>query len=102
MPDLINDKTVTARKPHGCMTCGTAIQAGETYSRQTYVYDGRVYDWVQCAECRALSGIVFRWVEDWYDEGIGQDEYVEWAREHRDDPTQGEAARAFLARSGAA
>lgn len=82
MPTLLAEKTVKARKRHLCQTCNaTAIQPGETYSRQAYVYDGRVYDWVQCVACRALGDLVFRWMEDWYDEGISRDEYVEWARE---------------------
>lgn len=99
MPVLLREKTVVARKAHHCGTCeGTAISPGESYSRQTYVYDGRVYDWVQCDGCRAIAGLVFTWMEDWYDEGISRDDYVEWAREHQDHPLHGDAARAYLAR----
>lgn len=100
MPELLKEKTVIARKAHGCMTCNaTAIQPGQPYHRATYVYDGRVYDWVQCVECEALSGIVYDWAGD--DDGIGRDDYIEWAEEHRDDGTHGEAARSYLARLGA-
>lgn len=97
MPELLREKTVTARKAHRCATCNaTAIQPGQTYHRATYVYDGRVYDWVQCVECDKLVGIVYDW--SGADEGVGLDEYVEWAEDHRDDETHGDAARAYLAR----
>lgn len=101
MPVLLREKTFVARKAHRCDTCeATAISAGESYSRQTYVYDGRVYDWVQCGACRAIAGDVFTWMEGWYDEGISRDDYLEWAREHKDHPVHGEAARAYLTRTG--
>lgn len=64
------------------------------------MYDGRIYDWVQCQSCRAISTLVFVWMEVRYDEGITRDDYEEWAREHRDHPFHGEAALAYLARSG--
>lgn len=98
MPDLLREKTVTARKAHECMTCtATAIRPGETYVRTTYVYDGHLYDWVQCTECDQISGLVYNWSSD-PDEGVGRDDFMEWAREHHDDPRHGEAARAYLAR----
>ena len=94
---ILSKKTVTARKAHVCMTCSaTAIQPGQTYRRATYIYDGRIYNWVQCVECDALGGIVYDW--SGADEGVGLDEYVEWAEEHRDDGAHGEAARAYLVR----
>ncbi|KAA9104994.1 hypothetical protein [Microbacterium rhizomatis] len=101
MPDLLKTKDVKARKPHSCETCNmTAIQPGETYSRDTYVYDGRIYDWVQCAACSALCGIVFAWAA-YPDEGVGRDDYTEWAREvAADDTLEGERARWYLARTG--
>ena len=101
MPDLLKSKTVTARKPHGCQTCNaTAIQPGEQYRRDTYIYDGRVYDWVQCAACSTLASMVFEWSGD-PDEGIGRDEYIEWAREACHEETlAGERARWLLSRVG--
>lgn len=101
MPDLIRSKSVNARKAHGCETCNaTAIQPGETYQRDTYVYDGRIYDWVQCSACSALGGIVYEWAEC-PDEGVGRDDYTEWAREVQNDHTlSGERARWYLARIG--
>jgi hypothetical protein len=101
MPDLLKSKTVTARKPHGCQTCdATAIQPGEQYQRDTYIYDGRVYDWVQCHGCAAISGLVWEWSTH-PEEGIGRGDYEEWARDLKDaDTLEGERARWYLARIG--
>jgi len=103
MPDLLKTKDVIARKAHGCQTCNaTAIQPGEMYTRDTYVYDGRIYDWVQCVECSTLGGAVFRWA-GYPDEGVSRDEYYEWARELVDtDTLEGERARWYLSRIGVA
>ncbi|HEU5223454.1 MAG TPA: hypothetical protein VFU07_07210 [Candidatus Lumbricidophila sp.] len=96
--ELLRSKMVKARKAHRCRTCASvAVAVGDTYSRDTYVYDGRVYDWVQCRECVALSGAVFNWCS-YVDEGIGAEQYEEWATEHAD---HDERAQAFLARWGA-
>lgn len=100
MSIVIKSATVKARKTHRCMNCGcVAIQPGQTYERQTCVYDGRIYDWVSCAACNAIFGLVWDyWGEP--DEGIGEDSYVDWADEHENDPAYGELARAYLARRG--
>ena len=98
MPQLLKSKTVTARKPHCCSGCTTsAVAVGDQYLRETYIYDGRVYDWVSCQECASLQMVVWDWAGR-PDEGIGFDEYVEWAREAKGDPEHGEAARTYLAR----
>lgn len=98
MPELLRSKTVNARKVHACRTChAAAAKPGETYTRDTYVDDGQVYDWVQCAACRAISNAVYDWIID-AEEGITAADYREWATEHLGDETHGEAAEAFLAR----
>jgi len=95
MPEFITSKTVKARKPHRCECCTVAIQPGDTYCRETYVHDGSVYDWVSCTECAAINADVWDWCYQ-PDEGVGADEYAEWASEHPDDPR----ALAYLARRG--
>ena len=83
---LLRQKLVKARVEHGCLVCtGTAIHAGETYLRSTYAYDGRVYDWVLCSNCEAMTSDVWDWSNQ-DDDGIGADTYYEWASEYRDDP----------------
>lgn len=85
-PTLLNEKRVKARKDHGCQVCtGTAIHAGETYLRSTYVFDGRVYNWTSCSNCDAMSSDVWDWSTQGED-GIDRETYYEWASENRDDP----------------
>lgn len=102
MPELLRSKKVRARKPHSCATCwGRAIEPGDEYQRDTYVFDGRIYDWVQCVLCAQISRTVFAWAIDAYD-GIGQSEYTEWAQDHVDSPEHGPTARLYLNRLHAA
>lgn len=98
MPELIGERTIrSARKMHRCRTCfAPAALAGETYKRQTYVYDGRVYDWVSCQPCDEICGEVHSWSMS--EEGVTAFDYYEWADEYRNDPCLGSAARAYLAR----
>lgn len=97
MPELLRSKKVTARKAHSCATCyAAAIQPGQSYQRDTYVYDGHVYDWVMCEACHSIASRVFAWV-DYYDEGIGADDYEEWAREYE---TTDPDAIAYIIRRG--
>lgn len=98
MPSLIKSKRVTARKPHTCRTCGcVAVERGEQYQRDTYTYDGSVYDWITCRACSQITQAVYEW-NGRPDEGVGTECFVEWAGEYRDDLNHGESARAFLAR----
>jgi hypothetical protein len=99
MPTLLHEARPTARKDHRCSCCNGAIRVGQPYSRDTFVYDGRVYDWLTCPGCEPLRAIVWDWSTAMYDEGLGADDYREWASDNQDDPVHGEAARAFLARS---
>lgn len=101
MPTLLRERRPTARKTHHCEDCNGPIPVGTKYNRATLIYDGHVYDWVTCDPCDALVNTVWRWVDPVSDEGIGRDEFLEWAREHLDDPEHGEAARQFLARGAA-
>lgn len=98
---VLHDATPVARKVHACATCSAqAVQPGQRYSRSTLIFDGRIYDWVQCAECSAMSSWVFEWLYD-TESGAGRDEYAEWAHEHAEygTPEQQAAARSFLERN---
>jgi hypothetical protein len=100
MPTLLSEKTVKARKPHACRCCETVcIQPGDSYTRSTYVYDGRVYDWVICTGCAAITTDVWDWA-DGPEEGISAEDYQEWAQDMLASPHGGErdAAQAFLDR----
>lgn len=97
MVTLIRERTVTARRPHRCSTCGAVyVQPGQRYQRSTYVYDRHVYDWLTCPDCDAIAVDVWDWSGSDGDEGIGQDDYQVWAEENIVDPR----AVAYLRRSG--
>lgn len=97
---VLKQQTPTARKAHRCGSCDTlAVRPGQTYRRTTILYDGRVYDWVDCPDCLAINGLVWEW-SGMPEEGIGPDSYHEWAHEHRNDETWGPQARAYLDRTG--
>lgn len=94
MPELLRSRTLTARKPHSCDTCGAiAVQPGQVYQRDTYAYDGRVYDWVVCAACAEITSRVLGWA--FTEDGIGAEHYLEWAEEHE---TSDADAAAYLRR----
>lgn len=96
MPDLISERTVTARKPHHCQCCGTvAAQPGDTYRRSTYAYDGHAYTWISCRDCDDITADVWAWY-DQPEEGVTRDDYECWAAEHSTDPR----AVAYLRRAG--
>jgi hypothetical protein len=96
---LLRERRPTARKRHHCEDCNGLIPAGTAYHRATLIYDGAIYDWVTCDDCDQLVSTVWRWVDPVHDEGVGRDEFLEWAEAHLDDPEHGDAARAFLARA---
>jgi hypothetical protein len=95
MPDLIRHTTPTARTENRCMLCTGPIGVGETYTRDTLVFDGRVYAWTECRECAAekVGSLVLDWAGD-PDEGVDAAHAHEWACENPDNPT----AVAFLRR----
>jgi hypothetical protein len=98
MPHLLKSRRPKARTQKRCSTCWGVIAAGEIYLRDTYKYDGAVYDWLQCRACEPLTTVVYRWVEPESHEGLSGEDFEEWACAHRDDPQHCAAARAFLAR----
>lgn len=98
MARLIKAKSLKARKFHYCRNCGTEIAApGEFYRRETYVYDGSVYNWTTCDECEKIIHDVHMWC-GWPEEGIGREEFYEWAIDQENDDMYGEYAKSYLAR----
>lgn len=103
MPELLSSKTRKARKAHPCSYCGAAaVQPGGTYTRDTFVFDGYVYDWITCDPCNGMYGVVRAWSSAFGDEGLNGEDFIEWACDYKDDPEHGELARAFLVRAGLA
>ena len=101
---LIRERKPIARKAHRCQMCGGPINPGETYRRDTLVYDGRMYDWIECPAC-TTDGICTE-VHAYtgggiYDEGVGIEQADEWAHESADSTGgSGPTARRWLIRNG--
>lgn len=75
MPQVLKDGTRKARKQHRCGLCHAVICPGDTYSFQTCLYDGRVYDFRDCPACGrdGVLGLVYKWAGE-PDEGVtGED-----------------------------
>lgn len=45
----------TARKEHICMYCGCKIQIGQKYERQTNIFEGQIYDFINHEECSKVA-----------------------------------------------
>lgn len=99
MPTLLKSRDVKARKHHWCQPCGSyTIKAGQKYRRESYVFDGQAYDWLMCLRCTEIISLVRAWCGD-RDEGVGPEDFYEWAMEHRENPTYGSVAYSYLERT---
>lgn len=93
----LRTSTPVARKAYRCDWCYGAIKPGEKYHRSTNIGDDGLYEWLACWPCETLAPEVWEWSYR-PDEGMSEDTFAEWANDHRDDATHGEAARAYLDR----
>lgn len=66
-------ETLTARKPHVCMSCGERINVGETYNRWRCFDGGDVSTNKMHPECYAMHCDLA--------EGLGQWEYTPYSHE---------------------
>ena len=92
MVTTIKDSHPIARKEHICELCGCKIKKGQKYYRQTNVYDGCIYDWIEHKECREIASELDMYDGCDYDEGLSSedieeiiDNYIQ--REHKNDIT---------------
>jgi hypothetical protein len=60
---MLLDKKVTARKQHKCCECRRVIERGETYRKESALYDGSVTTYKTCIDC---SSIRDAFVCSWY------------------------------------
>ncbi len=100
MSKVLNTTTPRARRPRTCDYCFTTIVRGERYKYEVIVGDDGLYAWSTCRPCVTIRPAVWRW--SYADDGIGPEEFDEWALLHESDPEHGEAARGYLARRATA
>lgn len=91
MLTTLKELHLIARKEHICNLCGCKINKGQKYYRQTNLYDGCFYDWMEHEECSHIASELDMYNEcDYYYEGLSTDcfkdildEYI--YQEHYDD-----------------
>ena len=76
MVTTIKDSHPIARKEHICELCGCRINKGQKYYRQTNVYDGCIYDWIEHEECREIASELDMY-DECDDEGLSPDCFEE-------------------------
>lgn len=92
MPKTLKDSYPIARKEHICEFCGGEINKGQKYYRQTNIYDGCIYDWIEHEECHQIASELDMYGECDYDGGLTPERFVDILdeyiyQEHYDDIT---------------
>ena len=77
MPTMLKESHPIARKEHLCGLCGCKINKGQKYNRQTNIYDGYIYDWIEHEECCQIASELDMYDECDYDEGLSSDCFKE-------------------------
>lgn len=52
--EMIEEKTIKARKEHKCGECGATIKTGEEYYSEKSVYEGRFDTYKTCLPCKEV------------------------------------------------
>jgi hypothetical protein len=63
---MLFDKKVVARKKHKCCECRRAIERGETYRKESALYDGTITTYKTCIDCNGIRDAfvcTFAWGE---------------------------------------
>jgi hypothetical protein len=79
MSTLISSNKPKARTEHKCSYCDGVIKRGETYIKQSVVFDGRMYSWKSHFRCNAIA-IKLNMFDD-CDEGVTQYDFWEIVEE---------------------
>ena len=75
MPTMLKESHPIARKEHICDFCGCKINKGQKYYRQTNIYDGCIYDWIEHEECSQIASELDMYGECDFDEGLSPDNF---------------------------
>ena len=69
----LTHKDVVARKEHRCDWCGETIKKGEKYHYETFVFEGKVYDWHSHLSCSRVVSAIWDYVDPDY--GMSEDDF---------------------------
>ena len=75
MLTMLKESHPIARKEHICEFCGGKINKGQKYCRQTNIYDGYIYDWIEHEECYQIASELDMYGECDFDEGLSPDHF---------------------------
>jgi hypothetical protein len=74
---VLDDRTVTGRKPHWCLHCGRIIAKGERHRAVKVVGDDGIETQRECVQCETLAGVIYAHDPDLrYEEFWDLGEYV--------------------------
>ncbi|MDY4943192.1 MAG: hypothetical protein SO082_08340 [Candidatus Limisoma sp.] len=76
MLTTLKDSHPIARKEHQCELCGCKINKGQKYYRQTNIYDGCIYEWIEHEECHQISAELDMYGVCDIDDGLSSDDFV--------------------------
>ena len=77
MPTILKESHPIAMKEHLCKFCGCKINKGQKYYRQTNIYDGCIYDWIEHEECHQIASELDMYSQCDFDEGLSSDCFKE-------------------------
>ena len=77
MLTTLKESNPIARKEHICELCGCKIKKGHKYYRQTNIYDGCIYDWIEHDECHQIASELDMYSECDFGEGLSSDCFKE-------------------------
>ena len=80
---VIRENRPASRGRVRCDVCCRTIARGTTYTAQTCAYDERAWTWRECDDCHAAAPYVHDYVgtRRLDEEGVGPDDWPEWADE---------------------
>lgn len=75
MPKTLKDSYPIARKEHICELCGCKINKGQKYYRQTNIYNGCIYEWIEHEECHQVTAELDMYSVCNIDDGLSSDDF---------------------------
>lgn len=79
MPETLQRKDRTARKPHTCSYCGDVIEKGEVYKWAKFAYEGEIYEWKNHKKCGFIASELWSYIDP--DEGMAEEDFQDGCRE---------------------
>lgn len=73
MITILKQTEPIAKKEHKCMFCGSSINVGTKYDKQTIVFENVIYDWAVHKECSEIARRLEMY--DDCDDGVSGDDF---------------------------